>query len=172
MKNIWVFLSENFKFLEVRFSIYLNRLVFVMLTILLYFELVNFITFWFGLNTVGWAANSVELDLILFYFFFFGQKKEKEKKCIFFRIMICYLQGRVCGNLTQTRVCETWNPSHSYMYFVKSNNRLIHELRMSARYPIIYTATRWLIGWLAGWLVWSLMAQSTLLRSCWDSQFT
>ena len=31
MKNIKFFLSENFKFLEVKFSIYLNRRVFVML---------------------------------------------------------------------------------------------------------------------------------------------
>ena len=31
MKNIRVFLSENFQFLEVKFSIYLNRHVFVML---------------------------------------------------------------------------------------------------------------------------------------------
>ena len=31
MKNIRVFLSENFQFLEVRFSIYLNRHVFVMI---------------------------------------------------------------------------------------------------------------------------------------------
>ena len=30
MKNIRVFLSENFQFLEVKFSIYLNRPVFVM----------------------------------------------------------------------------------------------------------------------------------------------
>ena len=30
MKKIRVFLSENFQFLEVKFSIYLNRLVFVM----------------------------------------------------------------------------------------------------------------------------------------------
>ena len=30
MKNIGVFLSENFQFLEVNFSIYLNRRVFVM----------------------------------------------------------------------------------------------------------------------------------------------
>ena len=30
MKNIRVFLSENFQFLEVKFSIYLNRHVFVM----------------------------------------------------------------------------------------------------------------------------------------------
>ena len=30
MKNITVFLSENFKFLEEKFSIYLNRRVFVM----------------------------------------------------------------------------------------------------------------------------------------------
>ena len=30
MKNIKVFLSENFQFLEVKFSIYLNRHVFVM----------------------------------------------------------------------------------------------------------------------------------------------
>ena len=30
MKNIRVFLSENFPFLEVKFSIYLNRHVFVM----------------------------------------------------------------------------------------------------------------------------------------------
>ena len=30
MKNITVFLSENFQFLEVKFSIYLNRRVFVM----------------------------------------------------------------------------------------------------------------------------------------------
>ena len=29
MKNIGVFLSENFQFLEVKFSIYLNRRVFV-----------------------------------------------------------------------------------------------------------------------------------------------
>ena len=33
MKNIRVFLSENFQFLEVKFSIYLNRRVFVMLEI-------------------------------------------------------------------------------------------------------------------------------------------
>ena len=32
MKNIRVFLSENFQFLEVKFSIYLNRRVFVMNT--------------------------------------------------------------------------------------------------------------------------------------------
>ena len=31
MKNIRVFLSENFQLLEVKFSIYLNRRVFVML---------------------------------------------------------------------------------------------------------------------------------------------
>ena len=31
MKNIRVFLSDNFQFLEVKFSIYLNRCVFVML---------------------------------------------------------------------------------------------------------------------------------------------
>ena len=30
MKNFRVFLSENFQFLEVKFSIYLNRRVFVM----------------------------------------------------------------------------------------------------------------------------------------------
>ena len=30
MKNFSVFLSENFQFLEVKFSIYLNRRVFVM----------------------------------------------------------------------------------------------------------------------------------------------
>ena len=30
MKNIRVFLSQNFQFLEVKFSIYLNRRVFVM----------------------------------------------------------------------------------------------------------------------------------------------
>ena len=30
MKNINVFLSENFQFLEVKFSVYLNRHVFVM----------------------------------------------------------------------------------------------------------------------------------------------
>ena len=30
MKNIRVFLNENFQFLEVKFSIYLNRRVFVM----------------------------------------------------------------------------------------------------------------------------------------------
>ena len=30
MKNIRVFVSENFQFLEVKFSIYLNRRVFVM----------------------------------------------------------------------------------------------------------------------------------------------
>ena len=30
MKNIRVFLSENFQFLEVKFSLYLNRHVFVM----------------------------------------------------------------------------------------------------------------------------------------------
>ena len=33
MKNIRFFLSENFQFLEVKFSIYLNRCVFVMATI-------------------------------------------------------------------------------------------------------------------------------------------
>ena len=31
MKNIIVFLSENFQFLEVKFSIYFNRRVFVMI---------------------------------------------------------------------------------------------------------------------------------------------
>ena len=31
MKNIRVFLSQNFQFLEVKFSLYLNRRVFVML---------------------------------------------------------------------------------------------------------------------------------------------
>ena len=31
MKNIRVFLSEKFQFLEVKFSIYLNRRVFVMM---------------------------------------------------------------------------------------------------------------------------------------------
>ena len=30
MKNIRVFLSENFQFLDMKFSIYLNRRVFVM----------------------------------------------------------------------------------------------------------------------------------------------
>ena len=35
MKNIIVFVSENFKFLEEKFSIYLNRRVFVMYTCLL-----------------------------------------------------------------------------------------------------------------------------------------
>ena len=32
MKNIGIFVSENFQFLEVKFSIYLNRSVFVMCT--------------------------------------------------------------------------------------------------------------------------------------------
>ena len=31
MKNIGVFVSENFQFLEMKFSIYLNRRVFVMI---------------------------------------------------------------------------------------------------------------------------------------------
>ena len=35
MKNIRVFLSEKLQFLEVKFSIYLNRCVFVMVYILL-----------------------------------------------------------------------------------------------------------------------------------------
>ena len=30
MKNIGIFLSENFQFLEMKFSLYLNRRVFVM----------------------------------------------------------------------------------------------------------------------------------------------
>ena len=33
MKNIGVFVSENFQFLEVKFSIYLNRRVFVMIKV-------------------------------------------------------------------------------------------------------------------------------------------
>ena len=33
MKNIRVFLSENFQFLQVKFSIYLNRRVYVMVII-------------------------------------------------------------------------------------------------------------------------------------------
>ena len=33
MKNIRIFLSENFHFLELKFSIYLNRRVFVMFVI-------------------------------------------------------------------------------------------------------------------------------------------
>ena len=32
MKNIRVFLSENYQFLEVKFSVYLNRRVFVMIS--------------------------------------------------------------------------------------------------------------------------------------------
>ena len=36
MKNIRVFYLKNFSFLEVKFSIYLNRRVFVMLKILLH----------------------------------------------------------------------------------------------------------------------------------------
>ena len=36
MKNIGVFLSENLQFLEVKFSIYLNRRVFVMVISLPY----------------------------------------------------------------------------------------------------------------------------------------
>ena len=36
MKNIRVFVSENFQFLEVRFSIYLNRRVFVMVSALIH----------------------------------------------------------------------------------------------------------------------------------------
>ena len=35
MKNINFFLSENFKSLEVKFSIYLNRRIFVMLLVLM-----------------------------------------------------------------------------------------------------------------------------------------
>ena len=38
MKNIGVFVSENFQFLEVKFSIYLNRRVFVMNCFLLRVE--------------------------------------------------------------------------------------------------------------------------------------
>ena len=38
MKNISFFLSENFQFLEVKFSIYLNRCVFIMFHILKYLE--------------------------------------------------------------------------------------------------------------------------------------
>ena len=44
MKNIKVFLSENFQFLEVKFSIYFNRRVFVMGTfshVLVYLYLQN-----------------------------------------------------------------------------------------------------------------------------------
>ena len=40
MKNIRFFLSENFQFSVVKFSIYFNRLVFVMGNWLLYFPLV------------------------------------------------------------------------------------------------------------------------------------
>ena len=36
MKNIGVFVSENFQFLEVKFSIHLNRSVFVMRFVSLY----------------------------------------------------------------------------------------------------------------------------------------
>ena len=40
MKNIRFFLSENFQFLEVKFSIYLNRCVFVMLAFFYYIKVV------------------------------------------------------------------------------------------------------------------------------------
>ena len=43
MKNIRVFLSENFQFLEVKFSIYLNRRVFVMSTVVTKPLLPNFL---------------------------------------------------------------------------------------------------------------------------------
>ena len=33
MKNIRIFLSENFRFLAVKFSVYLNRRVFVMIKV-------------------------------------------------------------------------------------------------------------------------------------------
>ena len=41
MKNIRVFLSEKFQFLEVKFSIYLNRRVFVMRSLLLFMNRLN-----------------------------------------------------------------------------------------------------------------------------------
>ena len=45
MKNIGFFLSENSLFLEVQFSVYLNRRVFVMSIILASSSEVNFIVF-------------------------------------------------------------------------------------------------------------------------------
>ena len=50
MKNIRVFVSENFQFLEVKFSIYLNRRVFVMpLTYIhtyIHTHMINLIFYW------------------------------------------------------------------------------------------------------------------------------
>ena len=48
MKNIRVFLSENFQFLDVKFSIYLNRRVFVMA--ILQARTNNLCLFKYGLN--------------------------------------------------------------------------------------------------------------------------
>ena len=47
MKNIRIFLSENFQFLEVKLSIYLNRRVFVMSLFFFFFF------FWRGGGCVG-----------------------------------------------------------------------------------------------------------------------
>ena len=49
MKNIRVFLSENFQFLEMEFSIYLNRHVFVMSESLDPYQKVRFLRLEFNL---------------------------------------------------------------------------------------------------------------------------
>ena len=41
VKNVRVFLSENFQFMEMKFSIYLNRRVFVMQTALFHMKSLN-----------------------------------------------------------------------------------------------------------------------------------
>ena len=57
MKNIRVFLSENFQFLEVKFSVYLNRRVFVMLGYVLWL--------WLFLNICFTALESKLCVLML-----------------------------------------------------------------------------------------------------------
>ena len=78
MKNISNFLSENFQFLVVKFSIYLNRRVFIMFSYrfsaqshqgLIFFYLLQYLMFL--LEDGEGAYQSIRIRLVTFFFFFF-----------------------------------------------------------------------------------------------------
>ena len=58
MKNIRIFISENFHFLVVQFSVYLNRRVFVMLQPTTFSILVNMVNTW-HLSSLGTCLTIV-----------------------------------------------------------------------------------------------------------------
>ena len=114
MKKYQRFLSENFQFLEVKFSIYLNRRVFVMTDLLLLLLLFFFFFFFFCF---------LLLLLLLFFFVFFYLfcfvfyiEAEPENYDVYF-----YL-NTLDGTVNKTKTMNASDP-RKYVLFIQVSTR-------------------------------------------------